>query len=134
MENELLQSQRSNLDSLETLFLEFHDFFNKKINNYKEAVITNDQNLKQVIDDLEKFLEKSHSVVNGDKPMDHELLSLLTDYLKAKINRSNTSVKVEKENFFKRFDLALQDSVVVLKSGVNFESTDPDKPKVFSSK
>lgn len=131
MENDLLCSQKRNLGSLETLFYDFQDFFNKKINNYKEAVITNDQSLKQVIDDLEKFIDKSNDFCRNDKALDYELLNLLTTYLRAEINRKNTNVKIEKENFFKRFEIAIQDSVVVQKSGYNFESTDPDMPKVL---
>ncbi len=80
MENELLESQKRNLSSLETLFMEFQNFFNKKINQYKEVVIINDQSLKQVIDDLERFIEKANNIVRNKKPLDNEVLGLLSDY------------------------------------------------------
>lgn len=67
-------------------------------------VITNDMNLQQVINDLESFSDKANEVILEGKAIDNDLLVMLTDHLKAKINKKNTSVKVEKDNFLKRFE------------------------------
>jgi hypothetical protein len=128
----LMAVQNTNIREIDSMTNDFLSYFDKKINNLKKEIISQDQKLLENVTSKENFLANSKQGSSKKVELDHKQLSMLQNYLRSEIIHDIPPVKLEIDSYMMRFSDIFDDSVKVITNGVNIETTDHNVPKVKS--
>jgi hypothetical protein len=126
-------TQNANMGQLDELMKEFFVYFEQKVVGIKSAIITQDKKIIDNVNSKEHFLAKSKEFAARKLVVDSHQLSMLQNYLRSEHIQENSVIKIEVDNFISRFSDIFDDSVKIIKNGINTESTNAAVPKVSAA-
>lgn len=129
----LLSTQNANSRELDNLQNSFLELFNLKINHLKKEMIAQDQKLLEIVANKESFLQHSKNIGRGRKEIEEHELERLQNYLRSDSIQELPTIKIEAENYLSKFNDLFDDSIRVIRNGINMDSTEGKAPKVNSN-